>query len=268
MFRIAPLALCLGIFSLPAVAQSTQGIENLEATLLPGWQTDAGNQMAGLRLALAPGWKTYWRSPGEAGIPPLFNWSGSQNVKSVRIHWPSPSVFLANGMQSIGYHDAVVLPLEVTPIDRSKPMFLRTQVELGVCSDICVPAELDLSADLVAPGVSDPAIAAALAARPVSAREAGLALIRCAVDPIADGLRITATMDIPRVGATETVVFETGQADIWVSPASATRSGNQLVSVTELVAPTGAPFALDRSMVRLTVIGDDHSVDVRGCPGS
>jgi DsbC/DsbD-like thiol-disulfide interchange protein len=77
-----------------------------------------GGHMAAVELQLAPGWKTYWRSPGDAGIPPSFDWSGSENVKSVRLHWPAPEVFEANGMQTIGYHERLVLPVEITPRTR------------------------------------------------------------------------------------------------------------------------------------------------------
>ncbi len=268
MIKTAALAFCLALFGVPALAQSTQQIDNLDAALLPGWQTDSGSHMAALQLSLAPGWKTYWRSPGEAGIPPLFNWSGSENVKSVGIHWPAPSVFHTNGMQSIGYHDGVVFPLEVTAIDPTKPVVLRAEVEIGICREICLPATLQLSTDLTGPGAADPSIKAALAARPKTAAKAGLTVIHCAVDPIADGLRITATIDMPAIGAAETVAFEIGQPDIWVAEAVTTRSGSQLVSSTEMVAPTGAPFALDRSKITLTVIADDHAVEIRGCPAS
>jgi DsbC/DsbD-like thiol-disulfide interchange protein len=268
MIRTAVIATCLALLEVPALAQSTQQIDNLDAALLPGWQTDSGSHMAALQLSLAPGWKTYWRSPGEAGLPPLFNWSGSENVKSVGIHWPAPSVFHTNGMQSIGYYDGVVFPLEVTAIDPSKPVLLRAEVEIGICRDICLPATLHLSTDLTAPGAANPAIKAALAARPKAAAKAGLAFIRCAVDPIADGLRITATIDMPAIGTTETIAFEAGRPDIWVAEATTTRSGNQLVSTTEMVAPSGAPFALDRSKITLTVIADGHAVEIRGCPAS
>jgi DsbC/DsbD-like thiol-disulfide interchange protein len=268
MIRTATLATCLALFGVPASAQSTQQIDNLDAALLNGWQTDNGSHMAALQLSLAPGWKTYWRSPGEAGLPPLFNWSGSENVQSVRIYWPTPSVFHTNGMQSIGYHDGVVFPLEVTAVDPTKPMHLRAQVDLGICREVCLPATIDLSTDLTGPGAPDHAINAALAARPENAAKAGLASIHCAVDPIADGLRITATIEMPSIGTTETVAFEAGQPDIWVAQATTTRSGNQLVSFTEMVAPSGAPFALDRSKVVLTVIADGQAVEIRGCPAS
>ena len=94
------LALAAPALAPPALAMTQD--EVLTATLLPGWRMENGHQMAGLSLTLSPGWKTYWRSPGEAGIPPLFDWSGSDNIASVRLHWPSPSVFHTNGMHMAG----------------------------------------------------------------------------------------------------------------------------------------------------------------------
>lgn len=268
MMKLTLFSAWLALLCAPALAQTTVQVDNLEASLRSGWQTRNGGHMAGLQLTLAPGWKTYWRSPGEAGIPPLFNWSGSENVKSVRVHWPRPAVFETNGLQSIGYHDNVTLPLEVTAIDPAKPIVLRVQVELGICRDICLPATLDLSADLTAPGTGTSPIKAALAAQPIAAANAGLTSIVCAVDPIADGLKITAVMVLPALGAVETVAFETGQPDIWVAKAKTSRSGDTLTSVTEMVAPTGTPFALDRSTIRLTVIAKDTAVEILGCPAS
>lgn len=266
MLKSLTLALCLSLPCLPSLAQSSDKVENLDATLLSGWQTETGTHMAALQLSLAPGWKTYWRAPGEAGLPPLFNWSGSENVKSVLIHWPSPTVFETNGLQSVGYHDHVTLPLEVTARDPSKPLRLTAQIDLGICRDICLPASVHLSTDLISPGHPDTAISAALALRPDTAKEAGLGAISCAVEPIADGLRITAVMSLPRQGALETVMFEPSQPDIWVAKAITRRDAGQLTAVTEMVAPTGAPFALERSKLTLTVLADGKSVEIRGCP--
>ena len=130
----------------PATAQVPDGIVTLN--VVPGWRTEHGTHMVGLRITLADGWKTYWRAPGEGGIPPRFNWDGSENVTSMRIHWPRPGVFEANGIRSIGYADEVVLPMEFTPNDRNQPIQLRGQVELGVCETVCVPISLRLRADL------------------------------------------------------------------------------------------------------------------------
>lgn len=268
MINRCALFTCFALLSAPGFAQESQHVENLDAAILHGWQTESGSHMAGLQLILAPGWKTYWRSPGEAGIPPLFNWSGSENLKSVRVHWPAPSVFQSNGLQSIGYHDAVVLPLEVTALDPAKPVRLHATVDLGVCKDICLPAALDLTATLVGPGAPDAAIRNALASQPKDAKKAGLSAVACQVDPIADGLKITATLQLPALGDRETVAFETAQPDIWVAQAITSRSGGHLVSETEMVAPTGAPFALDRSKIRLTILSGGTAVEIRGCPAS
>lgn len=260
-------ALTLAFMALIAPATHAETQDDIIAgRLLAGFATDQGNRMAGLELALAPGWKTYWRAPGDAGIPPIFDWRGSKNVKAVRLHWPRPSVFHLNGMQSVGYHDALVLPLEVEPMDPAQPVALHLRVDLGVCKDICMPATLDLSADLTPVG-GDAAIRAALADQPINGSAAGLTDVHCSVEPIRDGLRVTAHLDLPTQGAEETVVLESGLDGVWVSEATTTRDGGRLTAVADMVPPEGAPFALDRSGVVVTVIAADRAVEIKGCPG-
>lgn len=260
--RMALLAALAG----PGPARATTQDDVLSAALVPGWQTDSGSRMAAVDLTLAPGWKTYWRSPGDAGIPPSFNWSGSQNVASVRIHWPAPSVFYLNGMQTIGYHDRLLLPIEVLPEDPARPVILSLKMDLGICDEICLPATVSLQSVLDAPGVPDDGIRAALAARAATAREAGVTSVACTVEPIADGLRLTARLRLPDPGMTEVVAVETADPDIWVAESEASRSASELVAMTELVPPEGAPFALDRSGLTLTILAGGAAVEVRGCP--
>lgn len=245
----------------PAAAQT----DLVSGSLRAGWQTEAGTRMAAIQLTLAPGWKTYWRAPGDAGIPPAFDWSRSDNLGSVTIHWPRPEVFNINGMTTIGYADQVILPVELRPRDPSRPMTVSADIDLGVCRDICVPATLRLSADLAAPGGPDAMIRAALDARPLPARAAGLTGIACRVEPEADGLRIEARIDLPATGGAETVVFEAGPG-VWVDESRVTRDGNRLTAVTEMVGPSGGAFALDRSAVTVTVLGRDRAVEISGCP--
>lgn len=240
--------------------------EIVRAEILPGWQTPEGTQMAGLQIDLAPGWKTYWRAPGDAGVPPQFDWTGSTNVAAARVHWPRPQVFASNGLRTIGYADRVVLPIEFTPRTPGAPMDLHVRVELGVCEDICMPMELSLSARLPAEG-DGAAIRAALDARPMTAREGRVGAVRCEVQPISDGLRLTAEIDLPRLGGTEAAVFELADPSIWVSEAATVREGPVVRARAELVPPDGAPFALDRSSVRITVLGETQAVDIHGCTG-
>ncbi len=260
--KIVPLLMFLASAApLGAVTQD----DLLQASLLPGWRMQSGHHMAGLALALAPGWKTYWRRPGEAGIPPVFDWSGSQNVASVRVHWPSPVVFHSNGMQTVGYKGGVVLPLEVLPKVAGQSMHLKARVGLGICNEICMPAEVTLSAELAAPGKENAEIHAALQATPARG-SADLGKVSCAVAPIADGLRLIATVEIAARGGEEGVVIEPADPTIWVSDSQTRREGAVLTTVTELVASSGAPFALDRSGLRLTVLGGAQAVEINGCP--
>ena len=238
----------------------------LSGQLLPGWRMENGNQMAAMALNLSPGWKTYWRAPGEAGIPPEFDWSGSDNIKSVRFHWPSPSVFHTNGLQTVGYHDALVLPVEITPKDPSRPVTVRLRVDLGVCNDICLPAELNFAGQLPVQGKPDASIRAALADQPRRGDEVGLKAISCTVQPISDGLRLTARIDLPKRGPEEVVVIENGDRNVWVSEAETERQGALLVSTADMVPSGGGAFALDRKGVTVTVLGQGRAVEIAGCP--
>ena len=263
----AALSLALTAW-VPAPALATDPDSAAQVSLRAGWRTDAGTHMAALQVRLAPGWKTYWRAPGDAGIPPRFDWSGSRNLAAVALHWPRPGVFRIAGMQSIGYYGELILPMELTPADPSRPILLRAEVELGVCRDLCVPMTVSVSGELQAMGGGpDPAISAALAARPQTAAEGRVRGVTCSVDPIADGLRITARIDMPSLGGGEVAVFELPDPGIWVSESRNDRQGGTLVSASEAVPPSGAPFALDRSALRITVLGHDRAVEIRGCTG-
>ncbi len=108
---------------------------------------DTGTINAGLHLKLGEGWKTYWKSPGEVGIPPKVTWDGSENVRDVQLHWPAPIRFRAFGIENFGYQDEVVFPLTVSLDTPGAPIDLKASVAVLVCSDVCVPIEfpLDLS---------------------------------------------------------------------------------------------------------------------------
>ncbi|MDF0596882.1 protein-disulfide reductase DsbD family protein [Psychromarinibacter halotolerans] len=113
---------------------------------------------AGLDLQLGDGWKTYWRSPGEVGIPPSVDWTGSENVSEVEFLWPAPKRFTAFGIENFGYHGEVVFPLRIELARQGEAARLQAEISLLVCSDICVPQDFDLSLDLPAGnGIDQPA---------------------------------------------------------------------------------------------------------------
>lgn len=127
---------------------------------------------AGLEVAMAQGWKTYWRTPGDSGgLAPHFDWTASSNLAAVRVLYPAPRRFRDALGDSVGYAGSVVFPVEIRAKDPAKPVELRLSVEYGVCREICVPAEASLALSIPAGAtVSDSAeLTAALARVPRAA---------------------------------------------------------------------------------------------------
>ncbi len=264
--RIAYAAAVAVSFAAPAFAGGAEGLARLE--VLDGGMTSRGTYLGALHLSLAEGWKTYWRAPGDAGIPPQFDWSGSRNVAGVAITWPTPHVFEQSGIRTIGYSGELVLPVEITPARAGQPVALRGRMDFGVCKDVCVPAELDFDHALDAGAGRNPAIAAALAQRPYSAREGGVRSATCHLRPTRDGMQVEAHIAMPSAGGEEVAVIETGNPALWASETETARQGGTLVARSEIVSGTGGAFALDRGEIRITVLGARHAVDIRGCtPG-
>jgi DsbC/DsbD-like thiol-disulfide interchange protein len=131
----------------PGLASSWAELNNGRVRLVAGAPAAAGAQayLAGVEVGLAKGWKTYWRMPGDAGVPPMFDWEGSSNVASVRVLYPAPLRLSEPAAETIGYKDAVLFPVEVVPKDASRPVELALNIEFGICRDICIPAQAKLS---------------------------------------------------------------------------------------------------------------------------
>jgi suppressor for copper-sensitivity B len=118
----------------------------------------------GLQLRLTPGWHTYWRSPGDAGIPPVVDWKGSRNVAGAEIAWPAPKRLPSlGGLETVGYEDGVVPPIVVRLAQPGAPLRLHAEVDYASCKDICIlyHANLDLAlpAGLARPGPEAPLLA-------------------------------------------------------------------------------------------------------------
>jgi DsbC/DsbD-like thiol-disulfide interchange protein len=252
----------------PAQAQfdGRSADEVVRVTLLEGWRMENGRHMAGIRISLAPGWKTYWRAPGEGGVPTILRLREGTGITGMAIHWPRPEVFYTNGMRSIGYREDVVLPIEFA-VAGDGAHRVRGRLDLGVCLDVCMPVTMDLEGELLPGTDRDEAIGRALSDRPLTASEAGAGGARCAVEPISDGLRVTVTAQVPETGTDEALVLEHRDPEIWVSESMMRRDGATVTATADLVPPDHGPFALDRGDLRLTVIGTRMAVELDGCRG-
>lgn len=140
---------------------------NNRARLLAGRVTAPGDSSerlyAAIEIAMPAHWKTYWRSPGDAGgIPPEFDFSASENAADVKVLYPAPSRLIDKTGTTLGYLDQVVFPVVVTPKDPSKPVLLKVKAAYGVCKELCVPAEAALDLLIATDIGSSDEIAAAL----------------------------------------------------------------------------------------------------------
>src|ERR1700759_4691924 len=119
--------------------------------------------LGGIAIQLDPGWKTYWRTAGDSGVPPRFDFSKSDNVEAVTVLWPAPTKFDdgAGGI-SLGYHDLIVLPLRIVAKSVDKPVTLRAEINYAVCEKLCIPVEAN--AELAFNSVASPEDSALFAA--------------------------------------------------------------------------------------------------------
>lgn len=251
----------------PAGAQSVvaTGQSFITPKLLSGMQMPDGGRMAGLRLSLEPGWKTYWRSPGETGVPPRFDWSQSSNVKEVVLHWPRPGIFESFGMSTAGYSDVVLFPLEVQPIDPGLPVQLNLSAELGVCKDICVLELVETSLQ-IDPGereIGARQVRSALRQVPTRAERHDASLDACRFAGSGRQHTMTAMLSLGESLSNPVVLVEhTGGAWIRKTDQRSVAEGVELEVSFSL--PEGQNW-IDRSAFRMTLLADEAAFDIQGC---
>ncbi|HKV00304.1 MAG TPA: protein-disulfide reductase DsbD domain-containing protein [Vineibacter sp.] len=134
---------------------------------------DSRTVTLGLQFTMKPGWKIYWRAPGDAGFPPSIDWSGSSNLGPTQMLWPAPHRFDVAGLSTIGYKGEVVLPIQATLADPGKPLSVKAKVDYLTCDDVCIPYTavftLDLPASAAKPSSEASLIAGAMSALPRTA---------------------------------------------------------------------------------------------------
>jgi DsbC/DsbD-like thiol-disulfide interchange protein len=231
-------------------------------------RSGAGRLRAGVEIRMKPGWKTYWRYPGDSGVPPRFDFSGSTNLASAIVLWPAPHVFKDEAGQSIGYKDTAIFPVAVTPRTKGEPVTLNVKVDYAICEKLCVPAEgkavLTLDGNSGSQSGSNDAMLAAAEAqvpRPVTAAAAGLTVKR-----VSDGQKPLVVVDLPAAAnGTRTVLVEGPSAD-WAlpvpSPVPDAPAGHSRFSFALDGLPAGAD---PKAPVQLTftIVGGDKPIEVK-----
>ena len=252
----------------PAYAQT--GYEEVSRlSIVPGWQREDGLYIAAVRIELAPGWKTYWRAPGNNGIAPIFDWSASENLAQVGYFWPSPRIIDQDGVRTIGYEEQLVLPVLLRARDPEAPMTLRLDLDYGICDDICLPAKESAS---LSPDMDEvfnkEAIEAAIAERARPAASLGLTTSQCQLTPQDNAFVLNAQFDFEtEIEAHRLVILETGSQMIWASATDHAIDGRTLTVEADLMYFGEGAMTLDRSALRFTMMNDGQSIEITGCSG-
>src|ERR1700736_5000325 len=174
--------------------------------------------LGGIAFQLQPGWKTYWRTPGDSGVPPRFDLSKSDNIEAVTVLGPAPTKFDDGaGGHSLGYHDQIVLPLRIVAKNADKPVTLRADINYAVCEKLCIPVEA--SAELAFTSVAsteDSALFAALdtVPKPANVGDPNPLTIR---DVKRDGKQ-GVLVDVVSPGTGEVNLFVEGPTPDWSLP--------------------------------------------------
>ena len=202
-------ALGLSALLLTGAAQAASGAwvksEHVSARLLSavGGTGNLATVPGGLEIALEGDWKTYWRSPGDAGLPPTLDWKSSQNLASANLLYPAPRRITVLGIDTFGYKHDVVFPLDLKAADTGKPLDLKLGLDILVCAEQCVPKHFDLTLNVPAgaatPDADAQILAKARAAVPGDSRASGLAIV--SAEEVSDkgkpALEVKATSDLP-----------------------------------------------------------------------
>ena len=212
----------------------------------------------GLHFRLEPGWKIYWRSPGEAGYPPSVDWSGSENLAEVRLNWPVPHRFSLFGFETFGYYEEVVLPVDARPERPGAPVLLRAKVAYLTCKEICIPREAQLALAVPAGGAGSSSdgflIDSFRTMVPGDGTAVGLSLARAVLTgPLeAPVLQVTARSDI--AFDAPDVLVEAPPGFLFGKPEVALTEGGKTAALRLAVVAAPDESVLEGKRLTLTVI--------------
>jgi DsbC/DsbD-like thiol-disulfide interchange protein len=176
----------------------------------------AATLRAGIEIKLQPGWKTYWRYPGDSGVPPRFDFSHSENLAAATVLYPAPHLYADETGNSLGYKGGVVFPLRLTPKQPDKPVKLRVTLDYAICEKLCVPAQGSAELTLAPGGGARDATLSAAEARvpkPASAEQAGLTVRR-----VNNAAKPLVMVDIKAPSGAPVQIFVEGPTPEWALP--------------------------------------------------
>lgn len=266
-FGVILLAAAVSASGRAIEASAWDGDSRSAARLIAGnavGASDAPILRAGLEIRLGPGWKTYWRYPGDAGVPPIFDFGRSVNAKTITVLWPAPQRFPLDGATLIGYQGNVILPLRIVPQNPGQPVVLRLKLDYGICEKLCVPAEAE--AELVLSGVAsshEGAVAAAEARVPKpSALGENRALAIRTVRRATGTARPRMFIDVVAPATANVDVFAEGPTPDWALPLPEPDPAAPVGLRRFVLELDGLPSGAKGAMLKLTAVSGEEAIEV------
>jgi DsbC/DsbD-like thiol-disulfide interchange protein len=242
--------------ALAADASDWRGSEKGKVRLVAGAKMADGVQYAGLQFDLAEGWKTYWRVPGDSGVPPSFEWKASSNVAELDVLFPAPARFRDNFGWNNGYKEDTLFPIRIKPQADGKPVQLRMTVYYGVCKELCIPGKAKLSLDIPAQGVSShQALIGRYLRKVPQSPEAVKGLSISAAEAKGAGDEVTLSVQVKRSGSEPVTLFVEGPDDFYFEAPKMQTSANPAYSRYEIrVDGAKSAESLKGSRLRFTAV--------------
>jgi Uncharacterized protein predicted to be involved in C-type cytochrome biogenesis len=273
MVVIVPLRAAIGVAIALSFACAATEVRAEDSS---PWQRDAHSALrllagsrsgsvllGGIAIQLQPGWKTYWRTPGDSGVPPRFDFSKSDNVEAVTVLWPAPRKFDDGaGGTALGYKQQVVLPLRIVAKNADKPVTLRASINYAVCDKLCIPVEANVELGFASvASTEDGALSDALNAvpKPANVGDPNALTIR---DVKREG-KTGVLVDVTAPEAKDVSLFVEGPTPDWAlpvpklvenSPPGVKRFAFELDGLPPGASPDGAAL-------KLTLVGGDKAYE-------
>lgn len=243
-----------------AAWQSAHAMEGTSRIRLLDGGRDGDIYLSALEITLDPGFLTYWRFPGEAGLPPEFDWSASKNVAAVEVLWPAPERIREADSIVYGFHKQVTIPLKVTPDDPARPVNLKLNLQYGVCKDICIPTNAVTTIELNGKGDNAVLVQRAMRNLPKQVQigaDGPLAIL--SVKPRKEKAETLVTVRVPDGEHSE--LFADGPEG-WIYTASEGSLGKAAHTMEFMVKLESRPAGTDQSPpMRLTVRAETGSIE-------
>lgn len=276
---------CVGIAAISCLALFAAGVSRASgATDASEWAGDARSaarliagatqtgqgakiHRAGVEIRMAPGWKTYWRYPGDSGVPPHFDFAGSDNVKNVTVLWPAPQRLADSEGVTIGYKSNVIFPVRIEAQDSAKPVTLRLKLDYAICEKLCIPVDARSELSLTgAAGATDALLSAAEARVPQPAeigKGKDISIVSVRREATASPARIL--VDVKAPAGTTAELFAEGPTPNWAlpvpEPVAGADAGTQRFAFVLDGLPPGA--SANGAVLTLTASAGERAIETR-----